>query len=297
MTNPTQDTHDPDFDVVTGRTTTGHSWDGIRELNTPLPRWWLWTFYASILWAVGYWLVYPAWPMITTHTTGLLGYSSRASVALEIDALELRRDKQAAGLKTASLKEIKANPDLLRVALARGKASFAENCVGCHGQGGTGAPSYPNLTDDDWVWGGSLNDIHTTLLHGIRWNQNADTRVSAMLAFGQLGMLKKPEIEQVVDYVRSLANLETAKGADLVAGKTLYETNCASCHGEAGKGNREVGAPDLTDAIWLYGSSREAMIETVNNGRAGIMPAWSTRLDPITIKALTVYVHSLGGGQ
>lgn len=297
MTNPTQNTQEPDFDGVTGRTTTGHSWDGIRELNTPLPRWWLWTFYATIVWAVGYWLLFPAWPLLTTHTPGLLGHSSRASVAREIEALELRRDQQAAGLKTASLEEIKANPDLLRVALARGKAAFAENCVGCHGQGGTGAPSYPNLTDDDWVWGGTLNDIHTTLQHGIRWSQNAETRVSAMLAFGQLGMLKKPEIEQVVDYVRSLAKLETAKGADLVAGKTLFEANCASCHGEAGKGNRELGAPDLTDAIWLYGSSREAMIETVNNGRAGIMPAWSTRLDPITIKALTVYVHSLGGGQ
>ncbi|WP_284179564.1 cytochrome-c oxidase, cbb3-type subunit III [Rhabdaerophilum sp. SD176] len=289
--------HEPDFDAVTGQSTTGHSWDGIRELNTPLPRWWLWTFYVTILWSIGYWLVYPAWPLISSHTTGFFGYSSRAAVTVEVQALEQRRDQQAAGLKTASLEEIKASPDLLRVALARGKASFAENCVGCHGQGGTGAPSYPNLTDDDWVWGGALKDIQTTIQHGIRWTQNADTRVGEMLAFGRQGMLKKDEIEQVVDFVRSLAKLEPAKGADLAAGKAVYDANCAACHGEAGKGNREVGAPDLTDAIWLYGSSREAMIESVHNGRAGIMPAWSSRLDPVTIKALTVYVHSLGGGQ
>lgn len=297
MTNPNHTAHEPDFDAVTGQSTTGHSWDGIRELNTPLPRWWLWTFYITIVWSIGYWLVYPAWPLISSHTTGLFGYSSRAAVAVEVQALEQRRDQQAAGLKTASLEEIKASPELLRVALARGKASFAENCVGCHGQGGTGAPSYPNLTDDDWVWGGGLKDIQTTIQNGIRWTQNADTRMGEMLAFGRQGMLKKDEIEQVVDFVRSLAKLEPAKGANLAAGKALYETNCASCHGEAGKGNREVGAPDLTDAIWLYGSSREAMIESVHNGRAGIMPAWASRLDPVTIKALTVYVHSLGGGQ
>lgn len=297
MTNPTNTTHEPDFDAVTGRSTTGHTWDGIRELNTPLPRWWLWTFYATILWSIGYWLVYPAWPLLQSHTAGFFGYSSRAAVAVEVQALEARRDQQAAGLKTASLEEIKANPELLRVALARGKAMFAENCVPCHGQGGTGAPSYPNLTDDDWIWGGGLKDIQLTIQNGIRWTQNGDTRMGEMLAFGKQGMLKKPEIEQVVEYVRSIAKLDVAKTADLAAGKTLFDANCASCHGEAGKGNREVGAPDLTDAIWLYGSSRESMIETVNNGRGGIMPAWAGRLDPVTIKALTVYVHSLGGGQ
>jgi cytochrome c oxidase cbb3-type subunit 3 len=297
MTNPNQTAHEADIDVVTGQTTTGHSWDGIRELNTPLPRWWLWTFYATIIWAIGYWIVYPAWPLISSHTTGLFGYSSRAAVGLELQALEQRRDQQAAGLKTASLEDIKASPDLLRVALARGKAMFAENCVPCHGQGGTGAPSYPNLTDDDWIWGGGLKDIQSTIQNGIRWTQNGDTRMGEMLAFGKQGMLKKQEIEQVVEYTRSLAKLDVAKTADLKAGEALFATNCASCHGEAGKGNREVGAPDLTDAIWLYGSSREAMIETVHAGRGGIMPAWAGRLDPVTIKALTVYVHSLGGGQ
>ena len=297
MTNPNQTAHEADIDVVTGQTTTGHSWDGIRELNTPLPRWWLWTFYVTIIWSIGYWIVYPAWPTISSHTAGIFGYSSRAAVGVEMQALEQRRDQQAAGLKTASLEEIKASPDMLRVALARGKAMFAENCVPCHGQGGTGAPSYPNLTDDDWIWGGGLKDIQATIQNGIRWTQNGDTRMGEMLAFGKQGMLKKQEIEQVVEYTRSLAKLDVAKTADLKAGEALFAANCASCHGEAGKGNREVGAPDLTDAIWLYGSSREAMIETVHAGRGGIMPAWAGRLDPVTIKALTVYVHSLGGGQ
>jgi cytochrome c oxidase cbb3-type subunit III len=290
--------HDaPERDELTGTHTTGHEWDGIRELNTPLPRWWLWTFYLTIIWAVGYWIVYPAWPTLNGHTAGLLGYSSRADLAVELQSLETFRDRQAAQLRTSSLDDIRKSPEMLRIALARGKAAFGDNCAGCHGVGGAGGVGYPNLTDDDWIWGGSLGDIETTLIHGARWSQDNRTRVGEMLAFGKSGILKKPEIEQVVEYVRSIAKLDVERGTDLVAGEKLYRDNCASCHGDAGKGNREVGAPDLTDAIWLYGSSRKVMTETVQNGRAGIMPAWGGRLDPVTIKALTVYVHSLGGGQ
>ncbi len=289
--------HHAETDPVTGTTTTGHEWDGIRELNTPLPRWWLWTLYLTIVWAVGYWIVYPAWPTISSHTAGLLGYSSRAEVAVELGKLEAMRDAQAAQLKTASLEQIKTDPSMLRIAMARGKAAFGDNCAACHGLGGAGAVGYPNLTDDDWLWGGKLADIETTITHGARWAQNNQSRTGEMLAFGKTGVLKKPEIEQVVEYVRSIANLDVAKEANLAAGKELFATNCAACHGEAGKGNKELGAPDLTDAIWLYGSSRTAMRETVTNGRAGIMPAWTGRLDPVTIKSLTVYVHSLGGGQ
>jgi cytochrome c oxidase cbb3-type subunit III len=289
--------HHPHVDPVTGTSTTGHSWDGISELNTPLPRWWLWTFYLTIIWAIGYWIVYPAWPLISSHTTGVLGYSSRAEVAKEVVALEAFRDKQAAGLRTASLDEIKANPELSRLALARGKAAFGDNCVPCHNVGGAGSTGYPNLTDDDWIWGGKLADIQQTLQHGIRWAQNDQTRMSEMLAFQKTGVLKAPEVATVVEYVRSLAKLDVANGTDLKAGEKLYAENCAACHGDQAKGNKELGAPDLTDAIWLYGNSRAAMIETVANGRAGVMPAWGTRLDPVTIKALTIYVHSLGGGQ
>jgi cytochrome c oxidase cbb3-type subunit 3 len=289
--------HHGELDRVTGRTTTGHEWDGIRELNTPLPRWWLWTFYLCIIWAVAYWIVYPAWPLISDHTRGVLGYSSRAELAADMQALEARRTTQAAGLVTASLEDIRANPDLQRIALARGKAAFGDNCSACHGLGGVGGPGYPTLADDDWLWGGSLNDIHTTLLHGIRSTNHAETRVGEMLAFGRTGVLNKTEIAQVVEYTRQLAKLDVAPGVDMAKGQELFAANCASCHGDQGKGNRELGAPDLTDAIWLYGNSRNAMIETVNNGRAGVMPGWSGRLDPVTIKALTIYVHSLGGGQ
>jgi len=289
--------HHPHIDAVTGTPTTGHSWDGISELNTPLPRWWLWTFYLTIVWAIGYWVVYPAWPLISSHTTGMLGYSSRAEVAKEVAALESFRDKQSAGLRTASLEEIKANPELTRLALARGKAAFGDNCVPCHNVGGAGSTGYPNLTDDDWIWGGKLADIQQTLQHGIRWTQNEQTRMGEMLAFQKTGVLKAPEVATVVEYVRSLAKLDVANGSDLKAGEKLFAENCAACHGDQAKGNKEVGAPDLTDAIWLYGSSRASMIETVANGRGGAMPAWGGRLDPVTIKALTIYVHSLGGGQ
>ena len=221
--------HPGETDPVTGTTTTGHEWDGIRELNTPLPRWWLWTLYLTIVWAIGYWIVYPAWPTITSHTAGLFGYSSRADVAAELGKLETLRDAQAAQLKTASLEQIKASPDMLRIAMARGKAAFGDNCAACHGLGGGGAVGFPNLTDDDWVWGGKPSDIETTILHGIRWTQNSQSRTGEMLAFGRTGVLKKPEIEQVVDYVRSLAKLDVPKGARLDAGKELYAANCAAC--------------------------------------------------------------------
>jgi cytochrome c oxidase cbb3-type subunit III len=287
----------PERDEVTGTTTTGHEWDGIKELNTPLPRWWLWTLYATIVWAFGYWIVYPAWPTITGFTPGFSGYSSRADVAAELAELNSFRDIQAAQLRTASLEDIRRNPDMLRIALARGKAAFGDNCAGCHGLGGAGAVNYPILTDDEWIWGGSLDEIHQTINHGIRWAQDEKSRVSEMPAFGRMGMLKKQEIAEVVEYVRSIAKLDVEKGVDLEKGKEHFTANCVACHGETGTGNKELGAPDLTDAIWLYGPSRQAMIDMVTNSRAGIMPAWAGRLDPVTIKALTIYVHNLGGGQ
>jgi cytochrome c oxidase cbb3-type subunit III len=287
------------IDDVTGTATTGHEWDGIRELETPMPRWWLWTLYMCIVWAVGYWVLYPAWPMLSDNTRGALGYSSRADVAIELEALTKQRMVMAAGLSTASLEEIRNNPDLFRIATARGKAAFGDNCSACHGLGGGGAKGgYPNLNDDDWIWGGSLENIHTTLLHGIRWAPNAETRISAMPAFGgKDGILKPAEINAVANYVRSFSNLQTEAGAKLEQGKELYAANCAACHGEAGKGNQELGAPNLTDPIWLYGSDLKSITETITYSRAGVMPAWKDRLDPVTIKALTIYVHSLGGGQ
>jgi len=285
-----------DIDRVSGRATTGHEWDGIKELNTPLPRWWILTFYATILWAVGYWLVYPAWPLVTNYTTGLFHYSTRASVADELASLETLRGEKMKVLGNASLADIEKDPALLALARARGKTVFADNCAPCHGTGAAGAKGYPNLNDDDWLWGGSLDQIMQTIQFGAR-SGNAKAHEGQMLAFGRDGVLKKEEIVTVANYVRSLAGLSIAAGSDAAAGKKIFAENCASCHGEGGKGNEQLGAPNLTDQIWLYGSDEATLIETITSGRAGVMPAWSGRLDPVTIKALTVYVHSLGGGK
>jgi cytochrome c oxidase cbb3-type subunit 3 len=285
-----------DIDGVSGRSTTGHEWDGIKELNTPLPRWWVLSFYATILWAIGYWIVYPAWPLISSHTTGLFHYSTRASVAEDLADLEKLRGEKMAVLGNASLAEIEKDPALLALARARGKTVFADNCAPCHGTGGAGAKGYPNLNDDDWLWGGSLDQILQTIQYGAR-SGHAKTHESQMLAFGRDGILKKDEIVTVANYVRSLSGLSTAAGFNAAAGKKIFADNCTSCHGDNAKGNQELGAPDLTDGIWLYGSDEATLIETITNGRGGVMPAWTGRLDPITVKALAVYVHSLGGGK
>ena len=285
-----------DIDHVSGRSTTGHEWDGIKELNTPLPRWWVLTFYATIVWAIGYWIVYPAWPLVTGYTTGVLHYTNRAAVAEDLARLEALRGEKLAVLGKASLPDIEKDPALLSLARARGKTVFADNCAPCHGSGAAGAKGYPNLNDDDWLWGGTLDQISQTIQFGAR-SGNGKAHEGQMLAFGRDGILKADQIVTVANYVRSLSGLSTAPGFDAAAGKRIFAENCASCHGDAGKGNLEFGAPNLTDQIWLYGSDEATIIETITNGRAGVMPAWTGRLDPITIKALTVYVHSLGGGK
>lgn len=285
-----------DIDHVSGRSTTGHEWDGIKELNTPLPRWWILTFYATILWAIGYWVVYPAWPLVSGYTAGVLNYTNRAAVAEDLANLEALRGEKMKVLGTASLADIEKDPTLLALARARGKTVFGDNCAPCHGSGAAGAKGYPNLNDDDWLWGGSLDQIIQTIEFGAR-SDHSKAHEGQMLAFGRDGILKKDEITIVANYVRSLSGLSIAPGYNAAAGRKIFEENCVSCHGEGGKGNPEFGAPNLTDKIWLYGSDEATLIETISNGRAGVMPAWIGRLDPVTIKALTVYVHSLGGGK
>lgn len=285
-----------EIDQVSGTSTTGHQWDGIKELNTPLPRWWMWTFYATIVWSIGYWIVYPAWPLISSHTTGLFNYSTRADVAVELANLEKIRGEKMVKLAATPLADIEKDPALLALARARGRAAFGDNCAPCHGTGGTGSKGYPNLNDDEWIWGGKLDQIEQTIQFGAR-SGHAKAHEGAMLAFGKDGVLKPAEIVTVANYVRSLSGLSTAAGYDAAAGKKIFADNCASCHGDAGKGNQEMGAPNLTDKIWLYGSDEATLVDTITNGRAGVMPAWVGRLDPATIKALAVYVHSLGGGQ
>ncbi|NVN85674.1 MAG: cytochrome-c oxidase, cbb3-type subunit III [Rhodopseudomonas sp.] len=287
---------DIDIDKHTGTATTGHEWDGIKELNTPLPRWWILTFYACIIWAVGYWFVYPSWPLAQSYLPGLMGYSSRANVAVELSKLEAIRGDKMVALATAPLADIEKDPALLALARAKGKVVFGDNCAACHGSGATGAKGFPNLNDDDWLWGGTLDQIMQTIQFGAR-SGNDKGHEGQMLAFGQSGTLTKDQIVTVANYVRSLSGLSTRQGVDLAAGKTIFTENCTVCHGDNAKGNQELGAPNLTDKIWLYGSDEATIIETVTNGRAGVMPAWTDRLDLATIKAMAVYVHSLGGGK
>lgn len=286
-----------EIDAATGVATTGHAFDGIKELNNPLPRWWLWMFYATIVWAIGYWVVYPAWPLVYGYTGGLLGWHSRSAVVEDLAALKALRGPLTAKLEATDIAAVEKDPELLGFSRALGKTTFGDNCVPCHGAGGGGGKGYPNLNDDDWLFGGKVTDIQATLTHGIHWVADADTRVGGMPAFGRLGALDSVQMSNVADYVRSLSGQPLEQGADLKAGAKVFADTCASCHGNDGKGKRDFGAPNLTDAIWLYGSDKKTIVEGLTNGRTGVMPAWIGRLDPTTIKALAVYVHSLGGGE
>lgn len=281
-------------DDITGQSTTGHSWDGIEELNTPLPRWWLWTLYLCIIWAILYSIAYPAWPMVSGATKGLLGWSTRANVAADIKAHEGKNADLVTALLATDMDALPTDPDLNRYATARGGAVFRANCSQCHGSGAAGAKGYPNLLDDDWLWGGEMADIEYTVRHGIRNDQDGDARYSQMPAFGD--MLEKPEIAAVVEHVVSLSDAEYE--AELAAtGATVFADNCAACHGETGLGDRAQGAPNLADAIWLYGGDRATLTDTVINARFGVMPAWGPRLTEADVRAVSAYVHGLGGGE
>ncbi|MGQ3675850.1 cytochrome-c oxidase, cbb3-type subunit III [Xanthobacter sp. TB0139] len=283
------------LDAVTGVRTTGHEWDGIEELNNPLPRWWLWVWYACIVWAIGYCIMYPAWPLLTTNTQGVAGWNSRSAVAIELQELRSLREASTAQLAESSLQQIEDTPALLTLARAQGRVAFADNCAPCHGAGAGGAPGYPNLNDDSWLWGGTLDQIFQTINYGARSGHEL-AHVGNMPAFGRDGILSRQEISAVADYVLTLSG-RSEPNAQTEQGKELFIANCASCHGDNGKGSQELGAPNLTDDIWLFGSDKKVIEYGIYNGRGNTMPAWHDRLDPVTIKALTVYVHSLGGGQ
>jgi cytochrome c oxidase cbb3-type subunit 3 len=285
-----------EIDALTGTATTGHEWDGLRELNTPLPRWWLWLFYITILWAIGYWIVYPAWPLLNNSTQGVFGWHTRSAIVADLDELKRLRGPMMDRLAGATVAEIVADPQLLDFARAQGRVAFADNCAPCHGAGGGGGKGYPNLNDDDWLWGGKLADVEQTIRHGAR-AEDDHGRQGKMPAFGRDGILKANEISAAADFVRSLAGLSVEKDANLTLGKKVFADNCAVCHGEGGKGNRELGAPNLTDKIWLYGSDKVTIMQGIQNGRGGLMPAWNGRLSEPVIKALTVYVYSFGGGE
>jgi cytochrome c oxidase cbb3-type subunit 3 len=285
-----------EVDELSGVETTGHEWDGIKELNNPLPLWWLYTFYACIVWALAYTVFYPAWPMISGATQGVLGYSTRGAVMEDIaeatEAQSVYVDKIAA----MDLADISSDADLNQFARAGGAAVFRTNCSQCHGSGAAGGVGYPNLNDDDWLWGGTQEAIYATLAHGIRSTQDDDTRLSQMPAFGVDELLTKPEIAQVVEHVLAISG-QNHDAALAEGGATIFAENCAACHGEDAKGNQDMGAPNLSDAIWLYGGDRTALNASVMYSRAGMMPAWLGRLTDAQVKEVTIYVHSLGGGQ
>lgn len=280
--------------------TTGHSWDGIEELNNPLPRWWLWSLYATIVWAIAYTIAYPAWPLLSRATPGLFGYSTRAEYARDSAAADAANAGLMSALASADLTTLPANPTLNQFAISAGGAIFRANCSQCHGAGAAGAKGYPNLLDNDWLWGGKITDIAFTVTNGVRNTQSPDARLTEMPAFGDI--LKPEEIEALTNHVLAISG-QKHDAALAATGATLFADNCASCHGAAGEGNREMGAPTLSDAVWLYGGDAVTITETITKARYGAMPAWSQQwrgasgLNPAQINAVATYVHQLGGGE
>jgi cytochrome c oxidase cbb3-type subunit 3 len=282
-------------DIVTGQETTAHEWDGLRELNTPLPKWWVYTLYATVAWAVVWCVLYPSVPWFNGYFHGVLGYSQRAAVNADVQAVVAQRAATMDRIAALSFDEIRKDPQLMAAAATAGRIAFANNCQPCHAAGGGGQPGYPALAAGAWIWGGTLDAIQQTITHGIR-SGDPDAREAQMPRFGADGILKPAEIQQVADYVMTLFGHADA-GKDVTAGQKIFAENCAICHGDAGQGDREKGAPRLASQVHLYGNDRATVVAQITTPRMGVMPAWNTRLDPATIKALALYVHSLGGGE
>jgi cytochrome c oxidase cbb3-type subunit 3 len=282
-------------DALTGKETTGHEWDGIKELNTPLPKWWLYILYATIAWSAVWAVLYPSFPGLSGHWRGTTGWTQRTAIVEQMAAVEAERAPMLERIRTAALDEIRRDPDLLQYAMAGGRVAFADNCAACHGAGGEGRPGgFPSLADDSWIWGGTLDDIHFTIRHGIRNTQDENARMSLMPAYAQI--LSRQEIDDVAEHVLSLTGRST-DAASAGRGASIYADQCAACHGEQGEGVREQGGPALNDAIWLFGGSKREIAAQIANPRHGVMPPWQGRLDEATIRMLTVYVHTLGGGE
>jgi len=285
-----------EIDEPTGVETTGHEWDGIRELDNPMPRWWLWTFYATILFAVGYSVYYPAIPLLNTSTMGISGSTNRLELKKELEQVDQARADVVARLANTDLQSISKDEGLARFATAGGASLFKVYCSQCHGSGAQGGPGYPNLNDDDWLWGGDLEAILTTINHGVRTSEDDDARISEMPAFGADGLLDKAQIASVTEHVLKLSQQE--HNADLAAaGAPIFAEQCSSCHGEDGTGDREFGAPNLADAISLYGNTRATIQAQIWKPKHGVMPAWGGRMSDASLKQLAIYVHGLGGGE
>jgi cytochrome c oxidase cbb3-type subunit 3 len=284
-----------DKDQYQGRATTGHDWDGIQELNNPLPKWWLYVLYACIAWSIVIFVLYPSVPGLKSYWPGTLGYTQNQELAASIEQANLLQGPYLKRIDAEPLETIRADQDLAAFAIAGGRTLFGENCAACHGQGGAGRAGYPSLADDDWIWGGTLAQVQQTILFGVR-SAHDKTRLSEMPKYGIDKVLTSAQIADVTEFVLALSkSTHDAKAAE--RGGPLYAENCVACHGAAGEGNRELGAPVLSDRLWLYGGDRGAIARQIANPRQGVMPAWSGRLSEPTIKMLSIYVHSLGGGE
>lgn len=292
-------TDDPkrnEIDEATGTETTGHEWDGIRELDTPMPRWWLWTFYATIVFSIGYMLWYPAIPLWETSTMGISGQTNRLELKRDLEIRDESRREKISMLAEQDLETIRDDEELVRFAVAGGASLFKVYCTQCHGSGAQGGPGYPNLNDDEWLWGGDLEAIYTSIAHGIRNDEDDEARISLMPSFGADEILDREQINQVTEYVLQLSGQEHDQ-ALASAGSEIFAEQCTACHGEAGLGIRDLGAPNIADAIWLYGGSREEIRAQLIRPKHGAMPPWLERLREANVKQLALYVHSLGGGE
>ena len=284
------------IDEPTGVETVGHEWDGIEELNNPLPRWWVISTYLSFIFASGYMVVDPAIPLLNKGTEGVWGSSGRAQLAAEMEAGAAGRKAATDAIAAVSLEALVKDEKLMPLAIAGGAAAFKQNCVQCHGSGAAGSLGYPNLKDDDWLWGGNIQEIELTLQHGIRAADDPATRTSLMPSFGKDGILNAGQVSDTAAYVLSLSG-KAPNDAKAQRGQAVFAANCVVCHGADGKGLRQFGAPNLTDAVWLYGGKPDQVSASIHKAHAGVMPAWSKKLDAVTIKMLAAYVHSLGGGE
>jgi cytochrome c oxidase cbb3-type subunit 3 len=283
-------------DPHTGHMTTGHEWNGIIELNTavPKPAWYF--LIATALFSLVYWVLMPAWPLGKTYTKGLLGADVRKNVETSLQKAALHRARWTERIQKESFAAIEADEDLMKYVRETGRTLFGDNCAVCHGTKATGGPGFPSLVDNAWLWGGTPEAVFETIRVGIN-SDHPDSRIAEMLAFGRDGMLERQSILDVVAYVRSLSDQSNASGKDtetIAAGKEVFAENCSSCHGDDAKGNKDMGAPNLTDDLWIYGGDEESVYRTVYGGRQGRMPAWENRLSETDRKILTLYVLDLG---
>ncbi|HEY3149813.1 MAG TPA: cytochrome-c oxidase, cbb3-type subunit III [Dongiaceae bacterium] len=281
-------------DPKTGYLTTGHEWNGIKELNTPVPRAVYFFLIATALFSIGYWILMPAWPIGSTYTKGLLGRDQRTTVTKSLKQAALDRSVWTAEIEAKSYSEIQGDPRLMEVVRETGRTLFGDNCAACHGRNAKGSKGFPNLTAQSWLWGGAPETIAETIRVGIN-SAHPESRTSQMLAFGRDGVLPRDDIENVVAYVRSLSN---PAGIDVpadqvAAGRAVFAANCVACHGEAGQGNTELGAPNLTDQVWIYGGDRQSIYTTVWGGRQGHMPTWEARLPGLDRKILALFLVDL----